>query len=339
MKAPDHVVAAPRDDAGKQAAGSHERRLSRRQWRQLLLITAAAVTLYVTLRLLPTGTNLNHMDFRVEGKGIDFCDPLNPQFIPVVAVRSPVTLGVVPQEQPVAGREVRGVVVLRTSGGKPIAPADLLVVHERRLHLMIADPTLTDYQHLHPRPLADGEWEFAFTPRRGGLYRIFADFTPVATARGLYASADLPVQPAASGGVTRPAQPMTAGGSEGALAGLQTVRNGGFVFALRSPAEARAGQPLDFRFSVHRDGGGEVPLKPVMGAYAHLVAFDMERTGFAHLHPVEDPAQTPHLKDPELNFKLTIPKAGDYVIWSQVNLDGEEVFVPFGLKVEPAKTE
>jgi len=63
---------------------------------------------------------------------------------------------------------------------------------------LIADPTLTDYQHVHPEPThAPGEWTFQFTPRFGGTYRIFADFTPVATNRSLYANADLVVGGAA----------------------------------------------------------------------------------------------------------------------------------------------
>jgi hypothetical protein len=49
--------------------------------------------LFFVVRELPTGTNLSHMDFRVQGGNvIEFCDPANPQFLPVVAVRSPVTL-------------------------------------------------------------------------------------------------------------------------------------------------------------------------------------------------------------------------------------------------------
>jgi hypothetical protein len=58
----------------------------------------------MALRLLPTGTNLSHMDFRVDPRAtnaIEFCDPLNPQFIPVVAVRSPVSMSIVTAEPPV----------------------------------------------------------------------------------------------------------------------------------------------------------------------------------------------------------------------------------------------
>ena len=69
------------------------RSLTAGQRRSILLITGAALALYAVVRLLPTGSNLNHMDFRTEGKGaLEFCDPANPQFIPVVAVRSPVEM-------------------------------------------------------------------------------------------------------------------------------------------------------------------------------------------------------------------------------------------------------
>ncbi|MEO5960510.1 MAG: hypothetical protein ABIR80_15465, partial [Opitutaceae bacterium] len=163
--------------------------------RQIAFITLGAVAIFVGLRLLPTGTNLNHMDFRVDAKNaIEFCDPLNPQFTPVVAVRSPVALTIATGASPVAEQEVRAMVTLRTANGKAIAPEDLLVAHTRKLHLLIVDPTLSDYKHVHPEPGKErGEWSFAFTPRLGGAYRVFADFSPAATGRGLYASVDLEV--------------------------------------------------------------------------------------------------------------------------------------------------
>ena len=79
-----------------------------------------------------------------------------------------------------------------------------------------------------------------------------------------------------------------------------------------------------------------MPLQLVMGAFAHLVAFDAARSGFAHIHPMElDVTQPPDALHPVLNFKITIPRAGTYVIWSQVNLGGRETFVPFWFDVVP----
>lgn len=301
------------------------------QRRQIAWITIGAVAVFVGLRWLPTGTNLSHMDFRVDARGanaIEFCDPMNPQFISVVAVRSPVVMTAASAHPAVAGEGVDAVVTLRTASGKPVVPEDLLVTHTRRLHLLIVDPTLTDYQHVHPRPGAKpGEWRFSFTPRTSGAYRVFADFTPAATGRSLYASADLAIGGAPGGGGAK-----LAGGD---VAAPSTVERAGVRFTL-APATSpvRAGQPIDLKFAMSRSEGGAVPLEPVMGAFAHLVAFDEARSGFAHLHPTEaDGTKRPDATRPELNFKLTIPSAGSYVIWAQVNLGGSEVFVPFGFKV------
>jgi hypothetical protein len=295
------------------------------QWRGIAAITAAAAALFVLVRELPTGTNLSHMDFRVQGGNvIEFCDPANPQFLPVVAVRSPVTLTVAPSGAPSAGADVLATLTLTTFSGKPIAPEDLLLVQTKRIHLLIVDPSLDDYQHVHPVPgRRPGEWTFRFHPRFGGAYRIFADFTPVATNRGLYAETEMAV-----GGPPSPT-----------LAGSQPVswraQAPGYDFAL-SPAvlPLRAGVPANLTLTVTRPDGGPVPLAPVMDAFAHLVAFDVQRSGFAHIHPDQaDVTKLPNPGRPAFTFRVTIPTAGRYVIWSQVNLAGVETFEPFWFDV------
>lgn len=293
--------------------------------RQVLIITAVALALFLGVRLLPTGTNLNHMDFRVVGKGaLEFCDPANPQFIPVVAARSPVVASLTTDREPVRDQPVQFTLRLATASGKPVAPEDLIVAHTRKLHLLIVDPTLNDYQHLHPEPgPRAGDWVFTLSPNRSGLYRVFADFTPAATQRGLYASADFTV-PGAVAKVVREANTMA-----------QAM---GFNFELVLPPVFRAGQPVDLKFRIETQGRDKkpVPLQPVMGAFAHLVAFDEARSGFAHLHPNEtDLTKPPDSLRPELNFKVTIPEPGRYVIWAQVNLGGSEIFVPFWVDVTP----
>ncbi len=301
------------------------RSLDPRQRRSVALITGAALVLYVVVRLLPTGTNLNHMDFRVEGKGaLEFCDPANPQFIPVVQVRSPIVLTLQGDREPAPGRPVRFTLVMRTASGKPIAPEDLLVAHTRKLHLLVVDPTLSDYQHIHPEPgRRAGEWVFTLAPQRPGLYRVFADFTPVATARGLYGVAEFTV-PGTVPVVTRIAN--------------TTWQGAGFNFELAVPPVFRAGQPADLVFRIQSQGAVKqpVPMQPVMGAFAHLVAFDEARSGFAHLHPKEtDLSKPPDSLRPELHFRVTIPAPGRYAIWAQVNLDGTEIFAPFWVDVLP----
>jgi hypothetical protein len=303
-------------------------RLGSPEWRGIAAITAGAAALFVGVRLLPTGTNLSHMDFRVQGGNvIEFCDPANPQFLPVVAVRSPVSLSVAAETPPQAGREVRATLVLTTFSGKPIAPEDLLVVQTRRIHLLIADPSLEDYQHVHPEPgRRPGEWTFRFLPRYGGTYRIFADFTPVATNRGLYSETELAVAGAPN--------PVAAG----TQAPSWSVSEGGYRFRLSpsaSPFRARFQETLTF--SVSRASGGPVRLAPIMGAFAHMVAFDAARSGFAHIHPDQtDLSKAPDPLRPTFTFRVTIPSAGRYVIWAQLNINGDEVFAPFWFDVAPA---
>lgn len=299
---------------------------SRMAWR-VTRITVVAVALYVGFRALPTGTNLSHMDFRVEGNNvIAMCDPANPQFLPVVNVRSPVNLSLSTAQPANAGQPVEVTLTLQTHAGKPIAPADLLNVHTELLHLMIIDPQLMDYHHVHPVPQREpGKWAFRFTPRHGGEYRLFADFTPAATGLGLYANAILEV---AGSGPTK----------EAIAQAHQPAWNTGmddFQFTLQpEDATVRAGREAVMRLSITKDDGGRVPLQPVMGAYAHVVAFDEARSGFAHLHPEEiDLTVPPDPVNPTLTFRVTIPTPGRYVAWSQVNMGGADLFAPFWFEV------
>ena len=305
------------------ATSAPSARLSAGQRRQVIGLTVGALVVFAVFRLLPTGTNLNHGDFRLEGGNVlEFCDPAAPQFLPVTTVRSPIVFTGDPAEAAV-GEETTFTFSLATSSGKPICPVDLLVAHTRKLHLMAVDPNLLDYHHLHPEPGANlGEWRARFTPRLAGTYRIFADFTPVATGRGLYASADVAVP-----GEVAVNMVVTSWEAQSAE----------HVFALR-PASLpiRAREPAELTLAIRRRDGAPVVMGEVMGAFAHLVAFDRERSGFAHLHPRETDLSVPlDPTAPELHFQVTIPTAGLYVIWAQMVLEGEDVFVPFWFEVAP----
>lgn len=330
-------------EAGKQRAGGPRPSSSRRARWQIAGITLGAALLYVGIRQLPTGTNLSHVDFRVAGEtSIEFCDPANPQFIPVVAVPSPVSLNLQAHGGAIRiGQPVHVTASLGTSTGKVIGPQDLLVTHTEKLHLLIFDPGARHYQHLHPTPGArDGDWDFDFTPVSGGTYRVFADFTPTATARGLYASADLEVPasdaPAASGVQEGVLPPANVEQVEPRM-NLTEIGQGEYVYRLVPGATPiRAGLISEFAFTARRKDGRPATLEPVMDAYAHLVAVDEARSGFAHLHPAEIVAVSASGSSAaysKFTFKVKIPRAGRYVIWAQVKIEGREHFVPFWFDV------
>jgi hypothetical protein len=296
--------------------------LSRAQWVQTGLITLAAVAVFIVIRFLPTGTNLSHMDFRPAGGGaLEMCDPAHPQFIPVTTVHSPVTMTLAGAIAG-AGQDALLTATLITASGKPIAPEDLLITQTKRVHLLIADRGLTDYQHIHPMPGKNpGEWTFHFTPKVAGAYRMFADFAPAATGLGLYATADLDVPG------TEPKTPAR-------LLGW-TADQEGYHYVLTPSADPiRVRQPVDLTLTVTKIGGGQVPLEPVMDAFAHLVAFDEAMSGYAHIHPAQsDISIRPDAVAPTFSFKLMIPAAGRYVMWAQVQIGGRERFVPFWFDV------
>ena len=133
-----------------------------------------------------------------------------------------------------------------------IAPEDLLVAHTQKLHLLVVDPTLQDYQHVHPEPSSwkSGDWKFKLTPNRPGEYLVFADFTPAVTQRGLYAVA----------GFTVPGQVARVMRTTNTL-----WQGGGFNFELVVPQIFRAGQQTDLKFRVESSGTEKkpVPLAPI----------------------------------------------------------------------------
>jgi hypothetical protein len=305
------------------------------RWRSVAVITVAAVAIYAGFRALPTGTNLHHLDFQVQGAGaLEMCDPTRPQFIPVVEARSPVRL----ELNAATGRvgEAKDFVLrLTTAGGKPIGPVDLINVHTRKLHLLVVDETLADYQHLHPEPGAKaGEWIFSHTPQRAGVYRVFADFTPAATARGLYSFTDYTVAAAENvegSAVRGEFSPPEVGA---------VVSREGYELELRlgQAGALKAGEAGVLTFSVASRDGAAVPLEEVMASFVHLVAFDAGRSGFAHLHPrVEAPgAERAAEATPQRRafvFDVMIPQPGRYVVWAQLKVAGAEWFQPFALTV------
>ena len=294
------------------------------------VFTVVAIGAFLGIRKLPLSSgSLHYTDFHAGGKGfLEFCEPGSPQFAPVDAVRSPVRLAIATEGEPRAGGMVGARLTLTTSSGAPVTAADLLVVHTEKLHLLVIDASLDDYHHLHPAPTAvPGEYAFAFNPRSAGRYRVFADFTPRATGRALYAGAELMV--AGGGGGEDKA------GTKPVLKTWHEVEVGALAFALAASREKlRINEASDLTLRVARKDGAPLVLEEIMGARAHLVAFDEACTGFAHLHPKETvPAEDGDAQ--QMGFTLQLADPGYYRLWAQVKVGSREVFAPFGLMVEP----
>ncbi len=225
-----------------------------------------------------------------------------------------------------AGKTAETILRLTDKDGKPITFEQLEVAHTERLHLLIVDETLSDYHHEHPEPAGKpGEYRFRFTPRFGGNYHIWADVVPTATKQQEYATSKVQVQ----GPPAKREQTVNT-----------TAESGGYRFTLSTENNEplQVGKATLVRVNVADAEAKEFRgLEPVMGAFAHMVAFPTDVAGVMHIHPMgEEPTAVTERGGPELSFHVVPEKPGFNKFFLQTQIGGKAVFVAFGQNVEPA---
>lgn len=233
-----------------------------------------------------------------------------------------IIMTVTPAEAVEAGRPVLAVARLRFTDGRAVTPQDLRVMHTERFHLLVIEPTLSDYHHLHPRPAgAPGEYAFSFTPAFSGTYRMWADLTPEATGTQLYAPADMGIPPARA----IPGR----GAQWRAEAGDLTA-----VLSLDTPL--RAGKASLATIRITQGGKDFTELEPVMGAFAHAVGFAEDYRSILHVHPLgREPERAEERGGPVLQFHLQPPSPGSARLFLQVRTGGQDRFLRFSLSILP----
>jgi hypothetical protein len=229
--------------------------------------------------------------------------------------------------RPEVGRPLDAVLHLSYLGkGEPVPPADLRVVHTERIHLLTIDASLTDYHHIHPRPArAPGDYTFIFTPTKPGPYRFWADLRTANTGFQEYAVTDL-------------AAPTTSAPlNDRRIVFSTTVEGLVYTLHLEKPT-ITVDEPVRARLRVtHQNGKPFTQLEPIMGAFAHLVAFNEDWKTVAHIHPKGAGAPAPTDRaGPELEFLFYPTAPGFHRLFAQVQIKGESTYVPFGLMVTTA---
>lgn len=233
----------------------------------------------------------------------------------------PITVKLVPDAPLVPGEEVGVTLTLRhAASGKPVTLADLKEVHTSKLHLLIIDPSLTDYHHIHPvAGNMPGEYRFRFTPQENH-YRVWADVTMAKSGRHSYVDADM--------------------GDGAAIASIEKTQRlsttvDGYDFTLSFEDPLRKGEAAMANLTVSKEGKPFTKLEPVMGAYAHLVGFGEDFDSILHIHPLgEEPKTASDRGGPALMFHLEPQEAGFVKLFAQVRIDGKDLFAPFGVMVK-----
>lgn len=293
---------------------------------RVAVLSLAFLAAYFGIRAIPVESCdfLHFRDYLNAEGAIEMCGLSQPDFQDLAALRYPVKVRLSPQGPVVRGHPARFDLHLQTERGRALGPSELAVNHTERLHLLVVDEALLDYHHLHPSPLGEGgRYQFSLTPARSGLYRVYLDFVPLRSARPVYAVESFLVEIGDAG--SDPA--LVPPGSR-----FEQVEDGVAYTLQWVDGPPEVGREMRFRLAaepLERDG--KVLFQPVMGAFAHLVAFHRDRVGLAHLHPLNPfiDLQDPHA--PELEFLFRVDRRGWYRIWAQVHTNGHERFIPFDL--------
>ena len=259
-----------------------------------------------------------------EGTGkFDFNDPAKGKKLEKPSLR----LTLLPQGPLEAGKPVTVMAKLTSVPDQVVVLAeDLEVVHTEKFHLLIADPALADYQHVHPQPTATpGIFSFTFTPHAAGSYRAWADVTLLMNHRQQFVAADL--------GNPR----------GGAIDRTETseAKVGNYRFTLSFDRAPKSGEMAMGTITVSDAKGKPVTtLEPVMGASAHIVGFYDDFRTVMHTHPM-DAASHGHeghgtaaaAGGPEIKFHLEPARAGFVKLFAQVKIGGKDIFAPFGVRI------
>ena len=212
--------------------------------------------------------------------------------------------------------------LLSVADNKPLTLADLKEAHTRKLHLLVVDPSLTDYHHIHPTAGKNaGEYVFDFMPKKNDSYRVWADVIPVATGEQEYVVADMGTAAKDKAAISKTT--------------IMTSTAEGYTFTLALDTEPKAGAAVMGNITVTKDGKPFTQLEPVMGAFAHVVGFTEDYNSVLHIHPMgKEPTTETERGGPKLEFHIEPEKAGFVKLFAQVRIGGKDVFAPFGLVVK-----
>ena len=302
-------------------------------WFSIAALSAVFVGAYFFLRALPdVECGLLHYIEIVNADGeIELCATNHAGFLDLSRLEYPIKAKLSSVSAIAQGESLRVRLDLKTSGGMSIAPHELAVTHTEKMHVMVIDPSLEDYRHVHPEAVGlDGQYFFDFTPALAGTYKVFTEIVPLRSRRQAIALSELEVP----GQSTAPKFKRS----------MVSLVDGVLFELLKVPDILETGRDYRLQLHVTDPTGNAIALESVMGAKGHMVAFDSVGTGFAHMHPVGSVAsvRTAGLSgdgaidssDSDLSFMFNVPNPGWYRLFAQIQVKGEAVFGRFDLKVE-----
>ena len=195
---------------------------------------------------------------------------------------------------------------------KAISDQDLQLSNTQKIHLIVYDASLKEFNHVHPS--FDGKvWNSELSLHVNGAYFIWAQGQ---LNDGTEFSASYRTQ--VEGG--NPALPVVDLGDH------RKASDGVTVVELQNQ-KLVAGQMTMLNYKVTRTDGIDPVITPYLGVAAHIIAVSPDGDELIHAHPMAASNATSGM------IHITFPTEGDYRIWVQLLDHNELKTVPLSVAV------
>lgn len=200
------------------------------------------------------------------------------------------------------------------SQNKNLTNSDLNITHEKVLHFIAYDQSLTQFQHVHPE--FDGKsWNVDLEFAVNGDYKVWVQGETKQGGDEFSIMQTLSV----TGGATALPAPTALGDVRTGVSGVTQVE--------LSKLKLKAGKMAMLDLMISQTDGNSPNLAPYLGAFAHVIAVPLDGSELLHVHPMD--GNTPNMGMLHTEF----PNAGDYRLWVQLSNNGEIVTVPLSVTV------
>ncbi len=214
-----------------------------------------------------------------------------------------------------AGRVQLQFQLIDTEKRRALTPAELDVVHEKKLHVFAFDPAMKEFRHEHPE-FNGTAWVLETTLAVNAKYWLWAQGQISDDGEEFAAKDRFTVT---GGSPENPVPPF--------LGVVRSGANGNSVATLVY-TRLRAGRPASVSVRFSRNDGTVPALTPWLGAPAHVMAFTSDGDSMLHVHPMD------HGTPNELMLHVTFKWVGEYRLWVQYIDGGTLRTVPLSVHVE-----
>lgn len=209
--------------------------------------------------------------------------------------------------------------ILGKDGGD-LKEADLKIVHEKRVHLLLVRDDMTQFQHLHPTYQTvegNGRWVAETIIPEQGTYHVYVDIAPEKEDPLVLKTAVQLIGPARTKTFPTPTSDTSI-----TMDGIRTALTTSFPIV--------TGQATRLVFSLTENGQPVKNIDPYLGAFGHVVILHHNAPeDFLHVHPVTQTKPT----DGKVEFETTFKTKGRYTLYAQFNVNGSVKTFPITIDV------